>query len=131
MIVTTAQADEIEDLFWQSTNCQDVDEVNLYLQTYPNGKYENEALECLAAIGRSEVECIITIKHGLVRLMEKPDNFGVAIKSLDPGDYVVLDQQRVDTGVSEQSWYRIDSEGRTGWIRNDPWGIEKSTGECP
>ena len=39
--------EEIEDLFWRSVECQSERQVELYLETYPNGAYVAEAQACL------------------------------------------------------------------------------------
>lgn len=45
---------EIEDLFWRSVECDSKRQVELYLETYPNGVYVAEARACLAEQRRRE-----------------------------------------------------------------------------
>ena len=45
--VSGQTAEEIEDLFWRSVECASERQVDLYLETYPNGTYVAEARACL------------------------------------------------------------------------------------
>jgi hypothetical protein len=50
--LTHAQ-DEIEREFWVSVNCDSEAEVRAYIETYPDGAYMEEALECIGDDGAS------------------------------------------------------------------------------
>ena len=61
-------AEEIEDLFWRSVECKSKRQVELYLETYPNGAYIADARACLEGqLGLERAERIL-VQRGLVAL---------------------------------------------------------------
>ena len=67
----------------------------------------------------------MTITNRLVSLHSDPDVFSRKIIKVEPGEYSVLNHNR------NQSWFQIQAEGRTGWIKNDTWTIDKKNIKCP
>ena len=67
--VVRAQAGrEIEDAFWGSVNCEREDEVQAYLQVYPNGAYAAAARLCLEWGLGLDQEARVMVQRGLVSL---------------------------------------------------------------
>lgn len=84
-----------------------------------------------ASIAGASGDCVITISNSLVALMSEPDTFSQQIIRVSPGEYPTLDYTET-TFVSEtQGWFRIEAEGRSGWVRNDTWTISGKTAGCP
>ena len=80
---------------------------------------------------KSASGCVVTISNELVSLMSQPDEFSTEISSVEPGEYETMNYKVVETGPGEQGWFKIQVEGREGWIKNDTWTIDSKTEECP
>ncbi len=79
----------------------------------------------------SSTGCVVTISNTLVSLMSEPDQFSQELIRVKPGEYPTLDYTERTFVNQQQGWFQIESEGRTGWIRNDTWTIADKTSACP
>ncbi len=80
----------------------------------------------------SSSACILTISNSLAPLMSKPERFSQELVSVRPGNYTSLDYVTTNFGgLKEDGWFKIESEGRQGWIVNDTWTINSKSRECP
>lgn len=59
---------EIEEVFWESVECESVRQVELYLEIYPTGRYVAEAHECLEGQLGLERAARILVQQGLTAL---------------------------------------------------------------
>jgi len=75
--------------------------------------------------------CQVTIRNPLVSLMSEPDPFSQEIIRVPPRDYSPLGYETATFGPREQGWFRIEAEGRQGWIKDDTWTIERKSAQCP
>jgi hypothetical protein len=75
--------------------------------------------------------CQVTIANPLATLMEEPDTFSQEIMRIPAGVYAVEAIENVSFGPETQRWFRITVEGRTGFVRDDTFNIERKTGDCP
>ena len=96
----------------------------------PSGTDEGEERTTITE-ENSASGCVVTISNKLVSLMSDPDPFSTEITSVDPGEYETIDYTVVETGPGEQGWFKINVNGREGWIKNDTWTIESKTADCP
>ena len=65
----TGQTDaEIEEVFWESVECESVRQVELYLEIYPTGRYVAEAHECLEGQLGLDRAARILVQQGLAAL---------------------------------------------------------------
>lgn len=67
--------------------------------------------------------CVVTIQKTLVSLLKEPQQFSRELSRVQPGKYTVI---RVLDG-----WFEIQASGRTGWIPDDTWTIERKAIACP
>jgi hypothetical protein len=79
----------------------------------------------------SPTQCVITTVNPLVALMSEPNTFSQEVVQVPPGQYNVLAHRIVQFGPTEQSWFQIQVDGRSGWVRNDTWTINSKTNACP
>ena len=78
------------------------------------------------------LNCILTISNTLVPLMSKPERFSQELTRVRPGNYTSLDYVTANFGgLKEEGWFKIESEGRQGWIVNDTWTINSKSSKCP
>jgi hypothetical protein len=75
--------------------------------------------------------CVVTIANPLVSLKREPDTFSPDVIKLKPGDYGILEHREIQTPLGTESWFRIESEGRMGWIENSTFNIASKTSDCP
>lgn len=73
----------------------------------------------------------MTVVNPLVSLKREPDIFSPDVIRLEPGDYSVLEHREVPTPLGAESWFRIEAEGRMGWIENTTFNIASKTSACP
>lgn len=79
----------------------------------------------------ASTDCVLTISNELVPLMSEPDTFSQEIMNVSSGDYPTSDFREVLFGDTQQGWFQIEADGRTGWVRNDTWTIADKTSGCP
>ena len=60
--------EEVEAAFWRSVACEDAEDMELYLETFPDGAYVTEAAGCLERGSDLDREAHITIQQGLASL---------------------------------------------------------------
>ena len=66
--VGSQTAQEIEEVFWQSVVCERAGEVELYLETYPQGRYVAEAWACLEQQLGLDRAARVLVQQGLTAL---------------------------------------------------------------
>lgn len=76
-------------------------------------------------------DCVLTITNELVSLMSEPDTFSQEIIRVPSGEYPTSDFREIPFGGTQQGWFQIEAEGRTGWVKNDTWTVENKTSACP
>ncbi len=95
-------AQEIEDLFWRSVECESARQVELYLETYPNGAYVAEAWACLEGqLGLDRAERRL-VQQGLTALDYSPG----------PADGLFGGATR----AAVRQWQRAKGEPVTGYL---------------
>lgn len=76
--------------------------------------------------------CIITVDHGLVPLKYEPGMFSADILRIPVGDYPVLSHAWTARAGAKQLWFKIEANGREGWVLGDNWSIANRRGaSCP
>ena len=93
---------EIEEMFWRSVECESVRQVELYLESYPEGAYVTEAWACLEG------------QLGLDRAARKLVQQGLAAVGYDPGPADGLFGGATRAAV--RKWQRDNGEKVTGYV---------------
>jgi hypothetical protein len=76
--------------------------------------------------------CIITISNPLVTLMSQPDSFSRELVKVKPGTYNPIEHAITDFhSLKQEGWFRVEFEGKKGWVSNNTWSIEKKSSSCP
>ena len=102
---TGQTAREIEDLFWRSVECKSRRQVELYLETYPNGAYVAEAHACLEGQLGLDRAARTLVQRGLAALDYAPD----------PADGLFGDATR----AAVRQWQRAKGEPVTGYLTRE------------
>ena len=76
-------------------------------------------------------DCVVTVDHALVPLLAEPDAFSQEVIRLEPGEYQTINYAETTFADQTLGWFQIETEGRTGWIKNDTWTISAKTDTCP
>jgi hypothetical protein len=67
--------------------------------------------------------------QGLIPLFEKPAANGFPVAFLEPVDTCIVDSTLFDNSVAQ--WYRINSSGKTGWVRASGMAVRGGAGITP
>ena len=102
-------AQEIEDLFWRSVECESARQVELYLETYPNGAYVAEAHACLEG------------QLGLDRAAQRLVQRGLAAVGYDPGpaDGLFGAKPGTRTRTAIRAWQAAKGMEETGYLTRE------------
>ena len=102
-------AQEIEDLFWRSVECESARQVELYLETYPNGAYVAEAHACLEG------------QLGLDRAAQRLVQQGLAAVGYDPGpaDGLFGAKPGTRTRTAIRAWQVAKGMEETGYLTRE------------
>jgi hypothetical protein len=103
---------------------------SLSLQTPPSNSSSVQPSPSPSAVGSSSA-CVLTISNPLVPLMGEPERLGRQIAKARPGEYASLGHRIIDRGLGEEGWFKIEVEGRKGWIVDDTWTIDRKSSSCP
>ncbi|NJP11539.1 MAG: hypothetical protein HC866_20410 [Leptolyngbyaceae cyanobacterium RU_5_1] len=97
-------------------------------------KDRNEAAKQLLFLVNSGIiqSFVITISNSLVSLKSQPEPFSRELVRVKPGTYNSVEHVITDFGsLRQDGWFRIEFEGRKGWVFNDTWSIEEKSSSCP
>ena len=102
-------AQEIEDLFWRSVECESARQVELYLETYPNGAYVAEAHACLEG------------QLGLDRAAQRLVQQGLAAVGYDagPADGLFGAKPGTRTRTAIRAWQAAKGMEETGYLTRE------------
>ncbi len=75
--------------------------------------------------------CVVTIVNPLVTMFEQPDAFGPQVGRLPTGQHQVLEWRLVPFAGSDDRWFLVSAEGRTGWIMDSTILIDTKSADCP
>ena len=75
--------------------------------------------------------CTITIVNPLADFRVEPRPFARQLGRLMRGDYVVLESRIETFGPKQGMWYRIEYEGRMGWVEDSIISIGGKSAGCP
>jgi hypothetical protein len=82
--------------------------------------------------GGGEPGCWIRVSNRLTVIQEQPRFDAQEIVSVPNGDYMVLSTEIVDFGgLQDQRWFRIEVDGRQGWLRDSTFNIDAKSADCP
>ena len=75
--------------------------------------------------------CVLAIDQPLVPLRREPRQFSRELMRIPPGRYDAQEYVVERFGPTEHGWFSVVVEGRSGWVKDDTWGIAEKSGTCP
>lgn len=74
--------------------------------------------------------CFIEVTHFATNLKEEPNMFSRTLSDVPLRTYIPIEATITEFAGRTEQWFRIEVEGRVGWVLDDPILLDKSS-ECP
>ena len=76
-------------------------------------------------------QCILTITNKLVPLRSEPNPRSRELIRVKPDKYIPLEHKITNFAGGNLAWFKINAQGRIGWIEDNTWTINDKTAKCP
>lgn len=75
--------------------------------------------------------CEVVVANPLVVIHEQTDVFSQEVSGVPAGTYAVLEIETVSSPIGSQRWFRVEVDGRQGWLRDSSFDIASKSAACP
>lgn len=80
--------------------------------------------------GEPEGGCSVDVTFPFAEIRDEADHGSLVVSAVPEGTYAVSESTVASWGGRDERWFRLEVDGRTGWILDDPMLLTKS-GACP
>lgn len=75
--------------------------------------------------------CEIHVDHIGAQIRSEPSHSSATLGSVPSGIYTPLDTALSNWAGMDERWYRLDVDGRVGWLVATPIFVVSQSGTCP